>query len=170
MINDDLIVNKSNKHFVSDNRSLGSNVNDFCGDVVYKGADGLEYSTIEAVEEANKTYWGGMMIDTSLEDFARRAEAEKARLSLERERAAYFSSIGGDDVLGMPLKKLDEVNTAYFDYLSSIFNINSENITEKIFDNTHDKMLSYIQESYKRYITGLLESYSRKDKDLGPKL
>ena len=40
--------------------------------------DGGEHASMEAVEQADKSYWDRMMIDTSHKDYARYAELEKA--------------------------------------------------------------------------------------------
>ena len=51
---------------------------DFGKGIVFKSIDGSEHVSMEAVEQANKAYWGSMMIDTSHKDYARYAELEKA--------------------------------------------------------------------------------------------
>ena len=51
---------------------------DFGKGIVYKSIDGGEHASLEAVEQANKAYWDGRMIDKSHKDYVRYIELERA--------------------------------------------------------------------------------------------
>lgn len=139
--------------------------------IYYKGDDGREYATPEALAEANKIYWDSMMIDTSHRDIVQQAEIEKGRMELERKREMYYTYIGKDGREYRTTDDLERANKAYFDYLNSKLNINDKNIGEKMFRAQQEKIIAYIQERYGNYLAELFKQYGydQQDSNRGPK-
>jgi len=162
MKKDDLIFN---------NQAIMDHRTDYGKEIYYRGDDGREYASPEALAEANRIYWDSVLIDTSHEDFAQQAEIEKARMELERQRAMYYTYIGQDGREYRTTEDLERANKAYFDYLNSAFSINDKNMGEEMLIAQQEKISAYIQERYGSYIAELLEQYGygQQGNNRGPK-